>query len=75
MNRLTVKINNEAQEIKVKKFLDGLGLEYHSEPSNWWEDPDLIKELDLRSKNLKSGKDPGVLLKAIKQKLTEDNGD
>jgi hypothetical protein len=68
---LTVKINNEAQEIKVKKFLDDLGLEYSSEYANWWENLDLIKELDMRSKNLKSGKDTGVSLKAIKQKLSE----
>jgi len=40
------------------------------EPYEWWNDEELIIELDRRSDDLKSGKDPGVTLEESKERLT-----
>lgn len=40
------------------------------ESYEWWNDEELIIELDRRSDDLKSGKDPGVTLEESKQRLT-----
>jgi putative addiction module component (TIGR02574 family) len=34
----------------------------NSETHNWWEDEELVEELERRSADLKSGKDKGVTL-------------
>lgn len=37
----------------------------------WWNDKDLIAEIDLRSDDLKSGKDKGYLWEEAKKELLE----
>lgn len=69
MTRLTVHIANQNLEKKVKDFLDNLGLEYQSDSSVWWKDETLLKELDQRSDNLKSGKDVGFSFDELKEKI------
>lgn len=69
MTRLTVNIDNQNLEKKVKDFLDDLGLDYQSESSAWWEDDGLLKELDQRSDNLKLGKDAGFSFNELKEKI------
>jgi len=36
----------------------------------WWNDEELIVELERRSNDLKSGKDPGVTLEESRERLT-----
>lgn len=40
-----------------------------NEPYEWWNDDDLIAELDRRSADLKSGKDKGVTWEEVKVHL------
>jgi len=40
-----------------------------NEPYEWWNDSDLIAELDRRSSDLKSGKDKGASLEESKSHL------
>jgi hypothetical protein len=41
----------------------------NTEPYEWWNDEELIIELDRRSADLKSGKDPGILWQDLKKDL------
>jgi hypothetical protein len=38
-------------------------------PYEWWNDDDLMEELDRRSADLKSGKDPGMTLEQATEHL------
>lgn len=74
MATLTVNIVDQSTEQQVKAFLDKLGLDYSINtevPScyNWWEDELLVKELDKRSEDLKSGEDQGMSFEDIKRNL------
>ncbi|MCL4638291.1 MAG: hypothetical protein QHC79_04145 [Pseudosphingobacterium sp.] len=73
MTTLTVNIDDQGAERKVRALLDKLGLNYSINTDNttysWWEDELLVKELDKRSKDLKSGKDKGVSFAEVKQRL------
>ena len=40
-----------------------------TEQYEWWNDEDLIAELDRRSADLKSGKDPGITLEESKERI------
>jgi len=40
-----------------------------SEPYEWWNDEELIAELDRRSADLKSGNDPGFTLEQSKERV------
>ena len=73
MATLTVNIDDQGAERKVKALLDKLGLSYSINAKdamyNWWEDELLVKELDQRSQELKSGRDKGVSFAEVKQRL------
>lgn len=73
MTTLTVNIDDQGAERKVRALLDKLGLSYSinadNTTCNWWEDELLVQELDKRSEDLKSGKDKGVSFAEIKQRL------
>lgn len=70
MTMLIVNINDKKSEKAVKAFLDGLGLNYTVDANlDWWQDENLVKELDKRSNDLKSGKDRGVSFSEIKNNL------
>jgi len=72
MTTLTVNIDDQGAEQKVRALLDNLGLNYsiHADnPSNWWEDELKVQALDKRSADLKSGRDNGVAFTEIKQRL------
>jgi putative addiction module component (TIGR02574 family) len=40
-----------------------------SAPYEWWNDDDLVAELDRRPVDLKSGKDKGFTLEEVKERL------
>jgi len=73
MATLTVNIDDQGAERKVRALLDKLGLSYSINTDNttynWWEDEALILELDKRSQDLRSGKDKGVSFAEIKHRL------
>ncbi|WP_257666087.1 hypothetical protein [Parapedobacter tibetensis] len=73
MATLTVNIDDQGAERKVKALLDKLGLSYSINPEgsayNWWEDELLVQELDKRSQDLKSGQDKGVFFAEVKGRL------
>lgn len=73
MTTLTVNINDQGAERKVRALLDKLGLNYSINADNtmynWWEDELLIQELNKRSEDLKSDKDKGVSFSEVKQRL------
>lgn len=73
MTTLTVNIDDQGAERKVRAFLDKLGLNYSINAGgaayNWWDDELLVKELDQRSQDLKSGRDKGVSFAEVKQRL------
>lgn len=60
MTTLTVNIDDQGTEQKVRALLDSLGLNYSIHAGNWWEDDLKVQELDKRSADLKSGRDKGV---------------
>ncbi|MDR3696383.1 hypothetical protein [Mucilaginibacter sp.] len=41
----------------------------NTEPYEWWNDDEMVAELERRSADLKSGKDPGVTLEESKERL------
>ena len=41
----------------------------NSEPYEWWNDEEMMAELNRRSADLRSGKDPGVTLEEVKERL------
>lgn len=73
MTILTVNIDDQGAEQKVRALLDKLGLNYSINADNtsynWWEDELLVQELDKRSEDLKSGRDKGVSFTEVKQRL------
>lgn len=70
MTMLTVNINDKKSEKSVKDFLDSLGLNYTVDANlDLWQDENLVKELDKRFDDLKSGKDKGVSFSEIKNNL------
>lgn len=75
MSTITININDISAENSVKSFLDKMGLKYNIEtPTHWWEDKDLIEELDKRSAELKSGADKGFSFAQIKDSLLKPKG-
>jgi len=73
MATLTVNIEDQGAELKVRARLDRLGLNYSINMDNtlynWWEDELLVEELDRRSEDLKSGRDKGFSFAEVKQRL------
>lgn len=73
MATLAVNIDDQGAERKIRALLDKLGLSYsiNTEDTmyNWWEDELLVKELDQRSQDLKSGRDKGLSFSEVKQRL------
>lgn len=73
MAKLTVNIDDQGAERKVRELLDQLRLNYSIDIENvtedWWEDERLLKELDKRSQELKSGRDKGTSFADAKQRL------
>lgn len=69
MTTLTVNLDDKKSEKAVKDFLDSLGLIYSINSADWWQNKDLVNELDKRSRDLKSGKDEGVSYSQIKNNL------
>jgi len=73
MATLTVNIEDQGAELKVRALLDKLGLNYSINMDNtlynWWEDELLVEELDRRSEDLKSGRDKGFSFAEVKQRL------
>ncbi|WP_118195566.1 hypothetical protein [Albibacterium indicum] len=71
--KLTINIEGEAAERKIKALLDKLGVEYSidkdSQSYKWWEDQLLVQELHERSQRLKSGQDVGVTFDEVKRRL------
>lgn len=73
MTTLTVNIDDQGAERKVRALLDRLGLNYSINSDNtsynWWADEILVQELDKRSEELKSGRDKGVSFAEVKKRL------
>ncbi len=73
MAKLTVNIEDKAAERKVRELLDQLRLNYSIDIENvtdeWWEDEQLVLELDRRSEELKTGRDKGTSFSDVKQRL------
>ena len=38
-------------------------------PYEWWKDEEMMAELDRREADLKSGKDPGITLEEVRERL------
>jgi len=43
------------------------------EPYKWWNDNELLTELDNRSKQIKSGNDPGMLWEEAKKEILSNS--
>lgn len=69
MTTLTVNIDDKRSEKAVRAYLDSLGLNYSIDTPDWWQDKSLVKELDKRSSDLKSGKDKGLSFSEIKNNI------
>ncbi len=63
-----VAADNGLTEDKLNKLLKDNN-DTKNGPYEWWNDEELIIELDRRSDDLKSGKDPGVTLEESKERL------
>ena len=75
----TVAIRHELHDFIDKATDEKLGEIYaiikeaNTEESKWWEDEDMVTELERRSADLKSGKDKGVPWDQIKERLLNKN--
>jgi len=73
MRTLTIHIEDLNAEKALLEYLDRIGLKYSVDLNDstyaWWEDQQLIEELNTRSRNLKNGDDSGLSFAEIKHRL------
>ena len=74
MTTLTVNIDDQTSVKAVEAFLESMGLIYSIDADastpTWWEDKALVEKLDIRSEELKNGKDKGSSFAEIKEKIS-----
>lgn len=73
MRTLTIHIEDIKSEKALLDYLDNMGLKYSVDLSErtyaWWQDQQLMEELNARSENLKNGNDNGLSFAEIKNRL------